>query len=113
MKWSLEVLYYHMASESEVVPHDNEVWCFVRIICPDVTQDIKLDLRLPMELFFVPDYFQSHEFFQLVIISFENLPEWSTSQSIDEFISVTYVVIHHRMVISFIVVIPIIEFTIF
>jgi hypothetical protein len=100
-----------MLPENDIVFHVNDVHCVIRIIFLQVLQYLELNTCLIIVFLFVLNNLQSNLFFSLVIKTFNSYAERAFSKELLYLIPVSYMILHDNFVISLIVIIAKVIFT--
>jgi len=100
-----------MLPENDIVFHVDDVHRVIRVIFLQVLQYLELNTCLIVVFLFVLNNLQCNLFFSLVIKTFDSYAEGAFSKELLNLISVSNMILHDNFVISLIVIIAKVIFT--
>jgi hypothetical protein len=93
-----------MFSKNVIIQHSDDVMLILFIAVIKQLEYFKFNSCLMLKPFLIPDNFACYNLLIFMIEAFQSLPEWPTSQLVNDFIPVPYMVIHNYVIVASLIV---------
>lgn len=97
-----------MLPKNDVVLNSNDVVGIIRVLAFKVLKNLQLHACLVLEALLIPNKFNCHDLFGLVIKALESLAKAPLAQELLHFESIRNVVVQHHFVVPSLVIVPVV-----